>query len=101
VKGILAAALLLASAPLYADYTPFYLGLLTEVLVFGLFALAYDVLLGHTGVLSLGHSAFIGVAAYTTGILLARYRAPVELAMAAGAVGGLLTALLLGVFVLR
>ena len=42
--------------------------------MFGLFALAYDMLLGHTGVLSLGHSAFIGVAAYTTGILLSRWR---------------------------
>jgi branched-chain amino acid transport system ATP-binding protein len=101
VKGILAAALLLASAPLYADYTPFYLGLLTEVLVFGLFALAYDVLLGHAGVLSLGHSAFLGVAAYTTGLMLARFRAPLEVSVLAGAIGGLLTALILGVLVLR
>ena len=101
MKGILLAALVLATAPLYADYTPFYLGLLTEVLVFGLFALAYDVLLGHAGVLSLGHSAFLGVAAYVTGILLARYHAPLELSILAGAVGGLLTALVLGVFVLR
>ena len=101
MRGILLAALVLATAPLYADYTPFYLGLLTEVLVFGLFALAYDVLLGHAGVLSLGHSAFLGVAAYVTGIMLARYHAPLELSILAGAVGGLLTALVLGVFVLR
>ena len=101
MKGLLLAALVLATAPLYADYTPFYLGLLTEVLVFGLFALAYDLLLGHAGVLSLGHSAFLGVAAYTTGLLLARVRAPLELSIAAGAVGGLATALALGVFALR
>ncbi len=101
MKGLALAALLLATAPLYADYTPFYLGLLTEVLVFGIFALAYDVLLGHAGVLSFGHSAFLGVAAYTTGLLLQRYGAPLELSVLAGAVGGLLTALLLGVFVLR
>jgi branched-chain amino acid transport system ATP-binding protein len=101
VKGLALAALLLATAPLYADYTPFYLGLLTEVLVFGIFALAYDVLLGHAGVLSFGHSAFLGVAAYTTGLLLQRYHTPLELAVLAGAVGGLLTALLLGVVVLR
>ena len=101
MKGLILAALVLATAPLYADYTPFYLGLLTEVLVFGLFALAYDVLLGHAGVLSLGHSAFVGVAAYTTGILLARYQRALEPAILAGAVGGLLTSLLLGVLVLR
>jgi ABC-type branched-subunit amino acid transport system ATPase component/ABC-type branched-subunit amino acid transport system permease subunit len=101
VKGILLAALVLGTAPLYADYTPFYLGLLTEVLVFGLFALAYDVLLGHAGVLSLGHSAFVGVGAYTTGLLLARYRAPVEASLLAGALGGLVTSVILGIFVLR
>jgi branched-chain amino acid transport system ATP-binding protein len=101
VKSILLAALVLGTAPLYADYTPFYLGLLTEVLVFGLFALAYDVLLGHAGVLSLGHSAFLGVAAYVTGLLLARYRAPLEPSLLAGALGGLLTSLVLGVLVLR
>ena len=101
MKGLLVAALVLATAPLYADYTPFYLGLLTEVLVFGLFALAYDVLLGHAGVLSLGHSAFVGVAAYVTGILLARYHLALEPAVLAGAVGGLLTSLMLGILVLR
>ena len=101
MRGLLLAAAVLATAPLYADYTPFYLGLLTEVLVFGLFALAYDVLLGHAGVLSLGHSAFLGVAAYVTGILLARYRLPIELGIVAGAVGGLVTSLILGLLVLR
>ena len=101
MRGLALAALVLATAPLYADYTPFYLGLLTEILVFGLFALAYDVLLGHAGVLSLGHSAFLGVAAYVTGILLARFRLPLELSILAGALGGLLTSLVLGVLVLR
>jgi branched-chain amino acid transport system permease protein len=100
--GLWVAAALLAAAPLFADYTPFYLALLTEVLVFGLFALAYDILLGHTGVLSLGHSAFVGVAAYVTGLLLVNLRSiPVELAVLAGALGGLGTALLVGPLVLR
>ena len=99
--GLLVAALGLATAPLYADYTPFYMALLTEVLVFGLFALAYDVLLGHAGVLSLGHSAFLGVAAYTAGLLLARFRAPLELSLLAAGLAGLVTALALGVFALR
>jgi ABC-type branched-subunit amino acid transport system ATPase component/ABC-type branched-subunit amino acid transport system permease subunit len=101
VKGILLVVLVLATAPLYADYTPFYLGLLTEVLVFGLFALAFDVMLGHAGVMSLGHSAFLGVAAYATGLLLARFRAPVEVSLLAGAAAGLVTALLVGALVLR
>jgi ABC-type branched-subunit amino acid transport system ATPase component/ABC-type branched-subunit amino acid transport system permease subunit len=101
VKGLLLVVLLLATAPLYADYTPFYLGLLTEVLVFGLFALAFDVMLGHAGVMSLGHSAFLGVSAYATGLLLARFQAPVEVSLLAGAAAGLVTALLVGGLVLR
>jgi branched-chain amino acid transport system ATP-binding protein len=101
VKGLLLVVLVLATAPLYADYTPFYLGLLTEVLVFGLFALAFDVMLGHAGVMSLGHSAFLGVSAYATGLLLARFQAPVEVSLLAGAAAGLLTALLVGGLVLR
>ncbi|HEX3175262.1 MAG TPA: branched-chain amino acid ABC transporter ATP-binding protein/permease [Methylomirabilota bacterium] len=101
MKGLALAAVILATAPLYADYTPFYLGLLTEVLVFGLFALAYDVLLGNAGVLSLGHSAFLGVAAYTTGIMLGRLRLPLELSVLTGALGGVLTALVVGTLVLR
>jgi ABC-type branched-subunit amino acid transport system ATPase component/ABC-type branched-subunit amino acid transport system permease subunit len=100
VRGLLVAALVLATAPLYADYTPFYLGLLTEVLVFGLFALAFDVMLGHAGVMSLGHSAFLGVASYTTGLML-RGRVPVEVGLLAGAAAGLLTAVVVGVLVLR
>jgi ABC-type branched-subunit amino acid transport system ATPase component/ABC-type branched-subunit amino acid transport system permease subunit len=100
--GLWVATVLLLAAPLFADYTPFYLALLTEVLVFGLFALAYDILLGHTGVLSLGHSAFVGVAAYVTGLLLVNLRTiPVELAVLAGALGGLATALLVGPLALR
>ena len=101
MRGLLLVVLVLATAPLYADYTPFYLGLLTEVLVFGLFALAFDVMLGHAGVMSLGHSAFLGVAAYATGLLLARFRAPVEVSLLAGAAAGLVTALLVGGLVLR
>ena len=66
------------------------------ILVFGLFALAFDVMLGHAGVMSLGHSAFLGVSAYATGLLLARFQAPVEVSLLAGAAAGLLTALLVG-----
>jgi ABC-type branched-subunit amino acid transport system ATPase component/ABC-type branched-subunit amino acid transport system permease subunit len=69
--------------------------------VFGLFALAYDVLLGHAGVLSLGHSAFLGVAAYTTGLMLGRLGLPLEVSVLAGALGGLLTALIVGTLALR
>ena len=43
--------------------------LINEALVAGLFALSLDLILGVTGVVSLGHAAFFGVGAYTAGIL--------------------------------
>ncbi len=91
----------LVVAPFVLDYTPLYTALFTEVLVFGLYGLAFDLLLGHTGVLSFGHSAFFGVGSYTTGLLLAHARLPVELSVLAGMVAGFLTAWGIGVLCLR
>ncbi len=93
------AALLVA--PFVLDYTPLYTALFSEVLVFGLYGLAFDLLLGHTGVLSFGHSAFFGVGSYTTGLLLAHLRLPVELSVLAGMAAGFLTAWGIGVLCLR
>ena len=43
--------------------------LLSQVLVWGLFAMSLDILLGYRGVPSLGHAAFFGIGAYTAGFL--------------------------------
>lgn len=43
--------------------------LLTQVLIWGLFALSLDLLLGYRGVASLGHAAFYGIGAYAAGFL--------------------------------
>lgn len=94
-------ALFLCLAPFVADYTPLYTALLTEALVFGLFALSFDIALGHTGVLSLGHSAFFGVAAYTTGLLLVHRQWGVGESVVAGMLAGLLTAVIMGGLALR
>lgn len=45
------------------------LALLTQVLVWGLFALSLDLVLGYRGIPSLGHAAFFGIGAYTAGYL--------------------------------
>ena len=52
-------------------YIPFfgrYLSLGTEVLVWSLFALGFNILLGYTGLASFGHGAFFGIGAYAAGI---------------------------------
>ena len=52
---------------------PFWVGLVTQILIFGLLALSVDLLLGQTGLFSLCHAAFFAVAAYATAILQVRY----------------------------
>ncbi|HLI27270.1 MAG TPA: hypothetical protein VKZ60_09375, partial [Chloroflexota bacterium] len=50
----------------------YWLKLLTEVLILGIFAMSLDLILGYTGLVSFGHAAFFGLGAYTTGILSVR-----------------------------
>ena len=90
----LAAALAL---PYYAG--PFWMGLATQILVFGLLALSVDLLLGHTGLFSLCHASFFAVAAYTTAILQVRYGVATALAAPAGILAGTLLALGFGIAV--
>ena len=79
-----------------------YKALATQVLVYGLFALGFNLLYGYTGLLSFGHAAYFGLGAYGTGITLAKlgwHSVWVALAMgvAAAGIGGLL----IGFFSLR
>ncbi|MFQ5986987.1 MAG: branched-chain amino acid ABC transporter permease [Thermoplasmata archaeon] len=46
--------------------------LVTEILVFGILAMSLDILLGYTGLPSLGHAAYFGVSAYATAIVMTR-----------------------------
>lgn len=48
----------------------YWLMILSEILIMGLFALSFNLLLGYTGLLSFGHGAFFGVGAYTAALLL-------------------------------
>jgi branched-chain amino acid transport system permease protein len=55
-----------------------------NVLCLALFASAFNLLLGYTGLLSFGHAAFLGSAAYATGLALKRWGLPPELGVAFG-----------------
>jgi len=52
---------------------PEFLPLGARILVFILFALSLDLILGYAGVITLGHSAFFGLGAYVAGILAAKF----------------------------
>jgi branched-chain amino acid transport system permease protein len=51
---------------------PEYLSLGARILIYILFALSLDLILGYAGIITLGHSAFFGLGAYTAGILSAK-----------------------------
>ena len=57
---------------------------LMKCLCFALFACAFNLLLGFTGLLSFGHCMFLGSAGYVGGYLLKAHGVPTELAMLAG-----------------
>jgi branched-chain amino acid transport system permease protein len=42
--------------------------LVTQIVIFALFAIAFDLLFGHTGILSFGHAAYMGIGAYTAAL---------------------------------
>lgn len=79
-SGIAAAVLVITALAL--PYLPgtgqFEVFLTAQILTFAIAALAYNVLLGYTGLLSFGHAAFFGGSAYTIGLLL-RYTSIHEL----------------------
>ena len=56
--------------------TPFLVlflqSLVTEILVFGILAMSLDILLGFTGLASLGHAAYFGVASYASAIIMTK-----------------------------
>jgi branched-chain amino acid transport system permease protein len=77
----------------------FWVSLIMQILVFGLLALAVDLLIGHVGIFPLGHAAFFAVAAYTTAILEARHAQPTLVAAFAGVASALILALFFGLAV--
>ena len=89
----LAAAL---SAP-FIGYPVF----LMKLLCFGLFACAFNLLIGFTGLLSFGHAAFFGSAGYVTGYMLRDKGLPVELAILVGVGASALIGLVMGALAIR
>jgi len=80
----------------------FYLQLFTTIMIMAIFAMSLDLLVGFTGLVSLGHAAFFGLGAYTLMLLSPEYQAAnfwlsLPLAVAVAAIG----ALIIGLLVLR
>jgi branched-chain amino acid transport system permease protein len=92
-----AIALALALAAPYFGYPIF----LMKLLCFALFACAFNLLIGFTGLLSFGHAAFFGSAGYVTGHALKVLALPVELGLLAGVGAAALIGLVMGALAIR
>ncbi|PRD55234.1 amino acid/amide ABC transporter membrane protein 2 (HAAT family) [Phyllobacterium myrsinacearum] len=79
----------------------FYPVFLMKVLCFGLFACAFNLLLGYTGILSFGHAAFFGGAAYFTAHSVKEWGFPPELGILLGVFGATILGLIIGFFAIR
>jgi len=89
--------LALLAAPFVGVYPVF----LMNGLCFAMFACAFNLLLGFTGLLSFGHAAFMGTAAYVTGWMVRSAGLPVPLGVLAGTASAALLGLLVGMVGIR
>jgi branched-chain amino acid transport system permease protein len=74
---------------------------LMKMLCFALFACAFNLLLGYTGLLSFGHAAFFGGAAYFTAHSIKVWGWPPEAGILLGVAGAALLGLVIGFFAIR
>jgi branched-chain amino acid transport system permease protein len=91
----------LATVPLWLTLVGGYAALGSKILVYGIAALALNLVLGFTGGLSFGHAAYFGLGAYGAGMTL-KYLVPsTPLAIVIGTLAGGIAATLLGPLVMR
>src|SRR5256885_6215969 len=83
--------------PLIMPFT----ALAVNILIYGLYALGFNLVYGYLGLLSFGHAALFGTGAYLCGIAVVHFALPWYLAIAIGVLGGLLMAAMIGVLAIR
>lgn len=93
-------AVVVVGAALMAPYV-LYPTYLAKVLCFALFAGAFNLLLGYVGLLSFGHAAFFGAAAYATGWVMKNWGLSTELGLLVGVLFGAGLGLLFGSIAIR
>jgi branched-chain amino acid transport system permease protein len=80
---------------------PYYVRLITGIYMFGVLASGWNLIGGYTGYPDFGGAAFLGIGAYTTGILMLQARAPFPAALLAGCVLAVAAAVAMGRLLFR
>jgi len=95
---------ILPLAALFFLVLPFitpYKALASQMLIFAIFAIGYDILFGYTGLLSFGHAAYFGLGAYGAGLSLVHLSVPTLPALLIGVIISVLFALGIGYLSIR
>jgi branched-chain amino acid transport system permease protein len=105
-RRVLAVVIALGALALIVPHTnPFVILLTTRVLAFSILVMSLDLLLGFTGLASLGQAAYFGVGGYLTAILATRYNVGLGydfwLVVALGLLAGAALAALFGLLAIR
>jgi branched-chain amino acid transport system permease protein len=79
----------------------YYLYLAIKIMVWALFAMSFNLVLGYGGMMSFGHAAFFGVAAYTCSLLLVKTSCPLILAFAVAMLAAAAAGVIIGFFSVR
>ena len=90
--GVIATIAVFVVLPFLLPYT----ALATEVLVFGLATIAFDLLLGHTGIMMFCQASFFGTGAYISGLLIHHFQPNIFICMAGSMAGAALLSSLFG-----
>jgi len=102
VRPIVVGVAALVAAGVVAPLLPSYpLTLLTQVAIMAILAMSLDILLGYTGLPSLGHAAYFGTAAYAVGILATERQAGFFTCLIAGVLLATATAAFFGLVAIR
>ncbi len=98
---LIAIWVVLLTVPLWLPLLGGYTALAGRVLVLGLAAMGFNMLLGFTGVMSFGHAAYFGLGAYGAGLTLKFLAASTPLAMLLGTLLGGIAGTLFGLLIVR
>lgn len=77
-------------------FSLYYVNILSEILILSVFAVSLNILVGQTGMVSLGHAAFFGAGAYATGIAAVHVSTNTFLTIGIGLLFAFLLALIIG-----
>jgi branched-chain amino acid transport system permease protein len=98
VLGVLLLTLLVVYPYLASVY---WLSLMTTILIYGVFAMSLDLLMGYAGSASFGHAAFFGIGAYTTALVNIHHSASLWLDLGASVLVAAAAALVIGALCAR